>query len=159
MKDKNSSCVLTPNLSCWGHIWAQRLTHLKAVLFLGVSLCALALPERARAEEPRPRATITFENGESITIRSGRRQFRPVEILPGETVQIHLQLPPGFANTLVVTQAMDGGLTSGDVVVGADGTAAVAFQGGVQPGLYRILLSARGESAILQFSVSPSENP
>lgn len=149
MKDKNTSGVLMPNLNC--------AARLRVLAILGVSLCALVLPERAMADEPRARATITFETGDSVTIQSGRRQFRPVEILPGETVQIYLQLPPGFANTLVAPQAMDGGLTSGGVVVEPDGTVAIAFQAAAQPGLYRLLLSAHDKTAMLQFWVPASE--
>lgn len=159
MKNKITSGALPPNLNCWTNRRARRFAYFKALGFLGVYLCTIPLPERAAAVEPRARATITFENGASIRIHSGREQFRPIEIRPGETVQIQLQLPPGLANTLVAIQALDGGLTSGDVVIAQDGTASIAFQAGVQPGLYRVLLmAARGRSATLQFSV-PTPNP
>lgn len=104
-------------------------------------------------------ATITFADGASIKLRSSQAKFRPVELLPGETVNIQLRLPRRFLDTPVAIQALDGGFVTQDALVAADGTAAIAFQAGVQPGLYRILLSARGRSALLQFWVLDSGNP
>ncbi len=136
---------------------SKRLAYYTMLAFVATSFHAVSLRAQT-AVLPSPGhswATITFSNGASITIPSNNPEnFRLVGILPGETVNIQLQLPPSFANTFVAVQALDGGLISGDVTVAADGTAAIAFQGGVQPGLYRILLSALGKSAMLQFSVS-----
>ena len=118
------------------------------------------LPEKLSAQteggppgmQSRASATITFADGTSMTVRS-REDFQSIEILPRETVNIRLQLPAQFANTLVAVQALDGGLVSEDVIVAADGTAAMAFQAGAPPGLYRVLLSMRGRSATLHFTV------
>ena len=51
-------------------------------------------------------------------------------------------------------KALDGGLVTGNVA--ADGTAALEFRAGGQPGLYRVLPNANGGSTLLQFSVSNS---
>lgn len=134
--------------------------YLKALAFLGVYFCAVPLPAQTEAG---PRARITFADGTSVTIRGHDRnekvRLQPVAILAGERVNIQLKLPSRFANTFMAVQALDGGLASGDVLVAADGSAAIAFQGGVQPGLYRILLSAGGKSATLQFSIPNPGTP
>ncbi len=134
------------------------MKKLWAAFAAGCVICSAAHADAqsaATAVAHTPRATITFANGTALEVRSNNPEyFSLIGILPGETVNIQLQLPPSFANTFVAVQALDGGLISGDVAVAADGTAAIAFQAGVQPGLYRILLSALGKSAMLQFSVS-----
>lgn len=66
---------------------------------------------------------------------------------------VELQLPLRFVNTTVAVQALDGGIVTGGRVIAPDGTTALAFHAGIRPGLYRILLTARGRSVLLQFSV------
>ncbi len=127
-----------------------------ALAFAGICLSVISLPAQAPpVAVPVASATITFANDTSITIR-GRELFRRIGILPGEIVNIQLQLPSQFTNTVVAVQAMDGGVVSGDVTIAVDGTGSIVFQSGMQPGLYRILLSARGRSAMLQFWVPNS---
>ncbi len=112
----------------------------------------------APAGPPRAGARITFANGSFVDLRADDR-FQLIGVLAGETITINLQLPPSFANTLVAVQALDGGLVSGDMTIGVDGMGALAFQAGVQPGVYRILFSALGRSALLRFSVPNPANP
>jgi len=96
---------------------------------------------------------ITFSNRASITIRTIQDKFQTVPVLPGEAVTVQLQLPLPFVNTPLALQAMDGGLVSANIAIAADGTGALAFQADVQPGLYRVLLSAPTASVLLQFTV------
>lgn len=158
MKMKIKLGALAPNLLCSTTRPANRakcMIYLKAFFFLAVYLCAVPLP--AQKDAPTALATITFSNGDSTTVRTKQERFLPIGLLPGETVNIQLQLPPEFVKTTVAIQALDGGLLTGDVA--DDGTAAIEFQAGVQLGLYRVLLYAQGRSTLLQFSVSDSKKP
>lgn len=105
-------------------------------------------------------ATITFANGQSITVNSTDQQtFLPIDILPGEALGIELRLPPGFVNTAVGMQPMDGGFAPEEIEIAQDGSTAFAFQAGNQPGLYRIILATRNSSVLLQFIVPNPGNP
>jgi hypothetical protein len=165
MKNKTTTGVSARNLLCWTSGQTKcpkRLAYLKALAlalaFLGIYFYAVPLPAQTTPTPspapPRVSATITFANGASITVRSNSQEkFRLVGILPGETVNIQLQLPPRFVNTPVAVQALDGGIVPVHVPIATNGTAALAFHAGVQPGLYRILLTAQGRSTLLQFLV------
>jgi hypothetical protein len=108
---------------------------------------------------PRAWETVTFANGNSIAVRGNRQEkFRPVAILSGETLNIQLQLAPRSVNTVAAVQAVDGGIVTQRVVIAPDGTTALEFHAGVQPGLYRILLTARGRPVLMQFRVPNSGN-
>jgi hypothetical protein len=135
---------------------ARRLGYFQVLAVL--ALCLFPASLHAQAMGAREQATITFSNGESMTVHTKHQQFRPVGILFGETVNIQLRLPLEWANTPVAVQALDGGFVSEATVVAGDGSAAIAFQAGVRPGLYRVLVSANGRSTMLQFSVGGSKN-
>lgn len=121
-----------------------------------LSVHLLLTPPAAGSPPPDPSTTgarITFANGETLTLRA-RDRFRPIALAPSETILIELQLPAAFANKPAVAQALDGGqLSVEDFVIAADGGASLNFQVRPEPGRYRLLLSARGRSATLQFEV------
>ena len=98
-------------------------------------------------------ALITFANGSSVQVRTSKGKLPSVAILPGENLSVQMQLPQSFAEGSMSIQALDGGVVTQNVTVAADGTAFFGFQGGIQPGLYRILLSAHGRSVLLQLWV------
>jgi len=118
-------------------------------LVVNYSRPALATPPGS----PSIGATITFANGEVVSLRA-RDRFRPVAVSPGETVTIAAQFPPQAGNIPAVAQALDGGVITAPLSVAADGTASLSYQAGTPPGRYRLFLSARGRSVILQFEVS-----
>jgi hypothetical protein len=135
------------------------LWYPNALVLLGFCLLAVSLPGQAPGLPP-VSATITFANGESVTIGSNDQQiFNPVDILPGEAPSIQLQLPPSFVNTPVGIQPMDGGFTPDELLVAEDGSAGFVFQSGTQPGLYRIVLATAGTSVLLQFTVPNPGTP
>ncbi|MBA3488581.1 MAG: hypothetical protein H0T78_03395 [Longispora sp.] len=103
--------------------------------------------------------TISFADGASVTFRTDRDLFYPVGVFPGETASMQLVVPPSLANTHLSIGALDGGAVTEDVIIGADGTASITFQAGTQPGLYRLLASAVGKTAMLQFWVFDAANP
>ncbi|MFN2507359.1 MAG: hypothetical protein ABR589_01130 [Chthoniobacterales bacterium] len=106
-----------------------------------------------------PPVTISFADGSSVRFRTDRERFYPVGVSPGETANIQFRLPRGLANTRLSFEALDGGVVTDGVVIAVDGTASVTFTAGDQPGLYRLLASASGKTAILQFWVFNAENP
>jgi hypothetical protein len=95
--------------------------------------------------------TVVFADGSSTNIISVEERFRPVALFPGERVTIQAQAPPQFVDTPVLAEALDGGEVS-EVAFTEDGIAYVAFRAGTAPGLYRVLFSARGRTALLQFT-------
>jgi hypothetical protein len=123
------------------------------------ALCAssVAAQSASPASDPKASATITFSGGGSIKIR-GKDRLPVVEIGAGETANIQLTLPQRLANTFVVVQALDGGTVTESATIAADGSGSIAFQAGAQPGLYRVLLSARGKSAMVRFWVPNGED-
>jgi hypothetical protein len=134
----------------------RRLSSLTALFALG--LCFLSTSLLAQTPVGAS-ATITLSNGASATISTTDGKFEAVEILPGDTASIELQLPPGFVNAPVAVQPLDGGLASEEITVAPEGTAALAFQAGSLPGLYRIFINTPAESVTLQFSVGDSGLP
>lgn len=114
-------------------------------------LAVLPVPSAAAAPPPEISATITFANGETVKLFASDR-FRPVSVAAGETVTIQTQLPQQLTTVPAVVQALDGG-TSTDIAIAPDGSASMSFQAGSEPGLYRLLFSARGRTAVLQFQV------
>jgi len=133
---------------------------LKVLVF--TAICFWAGPLSAQTA-PGPRARIIFADDTSVIIhghhRNGEVRFSPVAILAGERVTVQLRLPARFANKLLAVQTLDGGRATDDVVIQGDGQAALAFEAGAQPGLYRILLSTGDNAATLQFSVPNPANP
>src|ERR1700730_3382848 len=103
-------------------------------------------------------AAIAFSGGGSIDIR-GKKSLPSVEIGAGETATINLQLPASFANTTVVVQGLDGGGVANSASISADGTGSIAFQAGTQSGLYRVSISALGNSVMLRFWVPNNADP
>lgn len=132
---------------------SRRLISFQVLPLLAMCLVPASLHGQAIGGA-RERATITFSNGESVTVHTKQQQFRPVAVLSGETVNVQLRLPLEWANTPVAVQALDGGFVSEGTVVAADGSAAIAFQAGVRPGVYRVLVSANSRSTMLRFSVA-----
>lgn len=127
----------------------------------GVAVAAgllLVLSSLASTPPPPPTptvygATLTFVDGSTIILQADDR-FESINLAPSETVTIAVQMPPAFANAPASAQALDGGsLSADDIVIGADGTASIAFQAGAPPGRYRLLLGSMGLSATLQFQV------
>jgi hypothetical protein len=141
---------------------ASRLIHLRFLkVLVSLALCCLAASVRAQAPVPPPvLATITFANGQSVTIGSNDQQiFNPVDLGASEGIGIALQLPPAFVNTPVGILPMDGGFAPEEIQVGQDGSTAFAFQAGNQPGLYRIQLLTANSSVLLQFFVPNPGTP
>ncbi len=110
-------------------------------------------PRSEAAPAPKAFVTVVFAGGSSIKIASQNELFRPVDLRPGETVTVRAQVPKQFGNNPAFVQALDGGAVSDGVTIASDGTASIAFRAGSGPGLYRVLLSARGRMAMLQFIV------
>jgi hypothetical protein len=98
-------------------------------------------------------ATITFADGSSARVRTTKDKLPFVDLQPGENVAVEIQLPQAFLGAPMSVQALDGGVVAQNGAIAVDGTAALQFQAAQQPGLYRILLSARGRSVLLQFRV------
>jgi len=119
---------------------------LSAICSLGGLLFGQTSPEGLAS------ATITFANGESVTIGSNSQEiFNPVEVRPGEALGIELHLPPGFVNTPVGMQPMDGGFAPEEIEIAQDGSTAFVF--------YRIQLRTLDSLVLLQFSVPNPGNP
>lgn len=120
-----------------------------------LGFCASTITAQSTASSS---AAITFSEGGSINM-TGKERFPVVAIDPGETANVALQLAGGFASARVAVQALDGGLVSSDGAIGADGSGSLVFQAGVQPGLYRILVSGGNQTATLQFWVLNNQDP
>jgi len=134
----------------------HRLSVWAGVYFL---LFAPFSAEAGAQASVRPALTISFADGGSVTFRTDRDLFHPVGVFPGETTSMQLVVPKNLANTHLSIGALDGGAVTEDVIIGADGTASITFQAGTQPGLYRLLASAVGKTAMLQFWVFDAANP
>jgi hypothetical protein len=130
-----------------------------ALCLAAVGMICFPTGKLCAQSDSRPSATITFANGASITVRNNHAKFRRIGVASGETINIALQLPLQFAGASLVAQALDGGIVDDQVAVAADGTTSLAFQAGVQPGLYRLLLSIGEKRATLQFWVPNPDNP
>lgn len=110
------------------------------------------------ADAPNGIATITFADGRSVSISSGRERFGIVPVVSAETVRIDVRLPQSFQNAAAFVQPLDGGVAS-EIVVNPDGSASVSFQAGAEPGLYRLLLGARNKTTVLEFEVPAPAAP
>ena len=126
-----------------------RLPFLVAVIS-GSTL--LPLCDAVTAPPPSVEAKITFGNGETAKLYA-RDWFQPIAIAPGDTATIQVQLPQQLTDVPSVVQALDGGEAT-DVVISPDGIASTSFHVGTEPGAYRLLLSARGRSVVLEFRVA-----
>lgn len=108
-------------------------------------------------------AAITFSNGSSLKVRSGKSgDFPLVATEPGESVTIQVRFPTNLGRAGLVVQALDGGIipkVQQDSSLTADGTTSIQFHVPSQPGLYRVLLNGGGIIATLQFWVADPENP
>ena len=109
------------------------------------------------APPPRAKVTVTFANGDHVTLRSREEGFAPVEVAAGEAVTIRAQLPRRLANAPAFIQPLDGGTIASDLAIAPDGSASLGFRVGEQPGLYRLLVSVGGRTAMLQFQVASAE--
>jgi hypothetical protein len=103
-------------------------------------------------------ATIVFGDASVARPRAANAKFQLVKVRASESVAIALPLPPGAVAASLQTIALDGGT----VVPGAsitNGAAAISFQAGTQPGLYRLLVNGAGPTVTLQFWVPNPQNP
>jgi hypothetical protein len=158
MKNKIHPRIPIQHLTCG----ADRPSHVRFLkVLVSVALCFLAALVRAQTAAPPPvLATLTFANGQSITVGSNEQQiFKAVDVGASEAIGIELQLPSGFVNTPVGILPMDGGFAPEEIEVAPDGRTAFVFQSGNQPGLYRIEIRTLDSSVLLQFSVPNPENP
>jgi hypothetical protein len=60
-----------------------------------------------------------------------------------------------MSNAATFVHALDGGTVTSGLIIAPDGSASLGFRVGVQPGLYRLLVSVRGRTGMLQFQVPP----
>jgi hypothetical protein len=107
-----------------------------------------------------PSATFTFADAKRIKTQSRTGRFQLVGLYLNETVDIAVQFP-AMPSGSAPAQPLDGGniISFSLNPVGAGGLAVIRFQAGNRPGLYRVLLSGLGGSALLQFWVSDPNNP
>lgn len=153
-------------LARWSRILLIRLIALNALF-----LCTThgqspqpsgATPPVLRTNESAA-AVITFTNGASLKVRSGKsRNFPLVAANPGETVGIQVRFPANLSGGTFVAQALDGGTVSTaqqSSSVAPDGTSSIQFQVPTRPGLYRVLLNGGGAINTLKFCVSDPQNP
>ncbi len=109
-----------------------------------------------------PTATIAFANSASVRTHSKGGHFRLTGISPSETVNVRLQFPLSFASAPLLVTALDGGevrVQRQYSVIAADGTTAIRFKAGDQPGLYRVLVMAGESRSVLKFWVADPKNP
>jgi hypothetical protein len=109
-------------------------------------------------------ATIAFADASVVQTRAASGRFQLVGLHPNETVNIAIPVPGVGIGAFLAVQPLDGGTILGPSQVPVvNGAAAFRFQGGGQPGLYRVLVRGVGPSAALQFWVPnlqiPRANP
>ena len=117
------------------------------------------VPSAPVSPPPAPSAMITFASGQAIRSHSAAGRFAPLSLNPLDTATIKLQFATTLAGTPVTVQPLDGGsvgLTNQSATVASDGTISFQFQAGAPPGLYRVLVIARGAVSMVQFLVPSS---
>jgi hypothetical protein len=101
-------------------------------------------------------ATIYFADATQVSVQSANGRFQLIGLHLNEAVSVVVQFPPGWGNTPVALQRLDGGNVSaqaGQITIASDGTASFQFHVGNQPGLYRISMDGAGTSSMLSFWV------
>lgn len=111
----------------------------------------------AQSADDKSSLTVTFADGEKVKLKSKDGPFRTIDLDPGETVELRLDLPARFKNTPLVMQALDGGRVSTTDFANAKGKVDTVFRVGSQPGIYRVLLSGGANRAMLRFRVPALE--
>lgn len=152
-KLKPKVSFLTPHGGC-RPLSLKRLARVTALAALVFHLGAIPVLAQTVVAPSGASATITFADGSSVQVRTTRDKLPSVEILPGETVSVQIQLPQPFADGSMSVQGLDGGAVTQDGAVAADGTVFLQFQAGLQLGLYRVLLHSTDRSVLLQFECS-----
>lgn len=101
-------------------------------------------------------ATIVFGDASVARPRAANAKFQLVKVRASESVAIALPVPPGAAGASLQAIALDGGRVAPGASI-TNGAAAIFFQAGTQPGLYRLLVSGAGPTVTLQFWVPNPE--
>jgi hypothetical protein len=101
-------------------------------------------------------ATLTRADGGGYKLVARHSNFQPIEISAGETVRIELRVPSTMGEAILDVYPMDGGVVAVDPT-SRGATTKVSFRCGALPGLYRVAVTIRQRSAILQFVVPQSE--
>jgi hypothetical protein len=147
----------------WPRIFFAVLLAANLSAAFGQSLAPVAGAVPALRPNETAAAAITFSNGSSLKVRSGKSgQFPLVAANPGETVGIQMRFPSALARARTIAQALDGGVipaSQQDSSLAFDGTTSIQFQLPAQPGLYRVVIRAGAAASTLQFWVVDLQNP
>ncbi|PZR73708.1 MAG: hypothetical protein DLM73_10140 [Chthoniobacterales bacterium] len=112
------------------------------------------------AVKPARVATIAFADGSIVQTRAATGKFQLVGLHANESVNIAIPVPAAGIGAFVAVQSLDGGTVVGaSQVPVTNGVAAIGFQAGSQPGLYRVLIGGAGSPATLQFWIPDPQNP
>jgi hypothetical protein len=109
-------------------------------------------------------ANIALGGNKNVTANCFQGLFDRVGLQPNQVVSLSVQLPVALAGRQIIIESLDGGLVSGtSATVAIDGTLALQFQAGSQPGRYRINLRSGPLLLGLEFYVldptQPENNP
>ena len=138
----------------------------RTLLFLAsINLVLLAA---VPAQDPPDRVA---DSSIETTIKSGSGQERHplhyagrgdrIGLGPGQTVNVALKFPGKGAGESVAVGALDGGTLTGQesLATSADGMIQFAYQGGLTPGRYRVLVQIAEQQYSLEFYVLDTSNP
>jgi hypothetical protein len=147
----------------WSRIFFAVLVAADLSAAFGQSLQPVAPAAPALRANETAAATITFSNGSSLKVSSGKSgEFPLVAANPGETVNIQVRFPANLGRSRIIAQALDGGVipaSQQDSSLAVDATNSIQFQLPIQPGLYRVLLNGGGAMRTVKFLIVDPQNP
>jgi hypothetical protein len=126
-----------------------------AVALVLLSVCPSQSPGQTAAAVS---ATIQFSNGQTITVTDFSN---PIDVQPGEFLNITIQFPANAAGQPIVIKALDGGATSvGNSirVINNDGTFNFVFTAPASTGTKSLDIHS-GSNIRLKFSVNNASGP